>query len=107
MDTFAQELPFLQEIIDTADIILFVIDGKGSITQQDEHIKDMIMRANKKSRTILVANKMDSKVYSRNVMSSLSEFYALGFEEVIPVSAFQEEGINELRDHTKALADKQ
>ncbi len=107
LDTFAQELPFLQEIIDTADIILFVIDGKWSITQQDEHIKDMIMRANKKSRTILVANKMDSKVYSRNVMSSLSEFYALGFEEVIPVSAFQEEGINELRDHTKALADKQ
>lgn len=28
LDTFAQELPFLQEIIDTADIILFVIDGK-------------------------------------------------------------------------------
>lgn len=77
LEHFAQELPFLQEIIDTADVLLFVVDGKLSLSQQDEKIKEMIMQANKKSRTILVVNKLDAQVYSRKIVSLLSDFYAL------------------------------
>ncbi len=106
LDSFAQEIPFLQEIIDTADILLFVIDGKWWLTQQDEQIKEMILRANKKSCTILVANKMDSKVYSKTITTALSDYYALWFDTVMPISAFQDHGIDELRDEVNLLAQK-
>jgi predicted GTPase len=39
----------------------------------------------------LVVNKLDSKVYTDKLYEALAEFYNLGFEDIVGVSAKQKE----------------
>jgi GTP-binding protein len=75
-----------------AFLFLFVVDGKTGLTPQDLEISK-ILRKNKKP-TILVVNKIDNKEREKNI----SEFYKLGYEEIIPVSAIHGRNIGELLD---------
>ena len=61
--------------IDEADVVLFVVDGKESLTTNDYVIRDMLRKS--KKDVILVINKIDSKLYNEH----LYDFYELGFEE--------------------------
>ena len=87
LEEFSEEKVFIQQIIDDADIILFVLDGKLEIGEQDIAIRDMIMQSGKKKNTILLVNKLDGKVYDKDVQILLADYYSLGFEELIPISS--------------------
>ncbi len=88
---FNEEIRIQVEIgIQEADTIIFVVDGKDGITTSDNLIRDMLKRQNKK--VIVAINKIDNKAANDN----LYEFYSLGFNEYIPISAEHGIGVNDL-----------
>ena len=90
---FNQEIKYQVELaIDEADIVVFVVDGKEGLTSNDYVVRDMLMKANKK--TIVAINKIDHK----NSRDNIYDFYVLGFETYIEISGEQNLGIGELLD---------
>ncbi len=69
-----------------ADLILFVVDGKTGLLNEDEQVATILRRSGKP--VILVVNKIDD--FSKPL--PLAEFYPLGFGDPVPVSAA--EGLN-------------
>lgn len=78
--------------IDTADVILFVVDGREGLTSTDREIGDILHKSGKE--TIVVCNKIDSQKTS----DELYEFYELGIGDIMPISAEQGLGIGDLLD---------
>ena len=78
--------------IDEADKILFVVDGKEELNQNDFVIRDMLKKAGKD--VILVVNKIDNDKRMTDVYS----YYELGFDKVFPVSGEHNIGFSDLMD---------
>lgn len=78
--------------IKESDLVLFVIDGREGPTWMDEDVADMLRKSGK--HVIVVANKIDDGVHEDDVFQA----YALGFEEVIGVSAEHKRYIDDLQD---------
>ncbi len=76
--------------IDESDLILFIVDGKTELNQSDYMIRDILRKSGKE--VIVVVNKIDNKERE----NSIYNFYELGFEQVIGVSATHKLGIKEL-----------
>lgn len=76
--------------IDEADLVLFVVDGKEGLTNEDIVVRDMLKKISNK--VIVVINKSDSKKIKENEY----EFFELGFQEYIKVSGEQGYGIKDL-----------
>lgn len=96
--TFDDERPFLEEVIEQSDLLLFVVDSKEAYGLHDDVIKKMIIDAGKKDTTLLVVNKLDGKVYSDDRHMILAERYAQWFEELVWVSAEQVQWLEQIRD---------
>lgn len=79
--------------IDTADVIVFLVDGRDGLTATDREVADILTRTGKK--VLLVANKIDTSVLSEGFY----DFYELGLGEPIPVSAANMLGLGDLLDH--------
>lgn len=75
-----------------ADLVLFVVDASVGIAPLDHEVADRLRRADK--RTILVVNKADNP---RRELEA-AEFYALGFERTLTVSAQHGRGSGDLAD---------
>lgn len=86
--------------IDEADLVLFIVDGKETLTQNDFIVRDMLRVSNKK--VIVVINKVDSKKSEENIY----DFYELGFDTYIPVSGEHGTGFYELKDEIINNLDK-
>ncbi|MCR5417698.1 MAG: ribosome biogenesis GTPase Der [Lachnospiraceae bacterium] len=82
-----------QIAIDTADVILFMVDVKQGLVDADDKVADMLRRSHKS--VILVVNKVDS--YEKQQMD-VYEFYNLGMGEPYPVSAANRQGMGDLLD---------
>ena len=82
-----------QIAIDTADVILFMVDVKQGLVDADSKVADMLRRSHKP--VILVVNKVDS---FEKYMADVYEFYNLGIGEPYPISAANRMGIGELLD---------
>lgn len=82
----------VQLAIDEADTILFLVDAREGLTPMDEDVADMLRRSPKK--VILVANKVDES----KEMEGLSEFYALGLGDPIPIAGISGSGTGDLLD---------
>ena len=78
--------------IDESDVIIFVVDGKEGVTSNDLFIRDMLRKTNKK--VIVAINKVDNKLTEENMY----DFYTLGFDYYIPISAEHNIGINKLME---------
>jgi GTPase len=78
--------------IDEATVILFMVDCITGVNPLDEEFANVLR--NIKKPVIIVANKADN---TTKMMNS-SEFYALGFEYVIPISSANGSGTGELLD---------
>jgi GTP-binding protein len=78
--------------LQNADLILFVVDGAAGIVAEDRDIAEDLRRD--AARTLLLVNKVDRK----DAEESVPEFYELGFERVMPVSAEHGEGIDDVVD---------
>lgn len=82
-----------QIAIDTADVIIFLVDVKQGLQDADTQVADMLRRA--KKPVILAVNKVDS---FQKYMADVYEFYNLGIGEPFPISATNRLGIGELLD---------
>lgn len=93
-DVILQGMRMQAEIaIETADVILFMVDLKTGMTAADEEIALMLRKAD---RPIVVAvNKCDSVGAPP---PEIYEFYNLGLGDVVPVSASHRLGIGEMLD---------
>ena len=78
--------------IETADVILFVVDGLDGITADDREIANMLRKSRK--NTLLVCNKIDTP----KTPSDVYEFYELGLGDPIVISAGQSLGLGDLLD---------
>jgi GTP-binding protein len=79
--------------VEKADIVLFVVDAKTGLHPMDFHIAQQIRLSRKKA--ILVVNKIDTQ--AQEVKGY--EFYELGFDDIVFVSANHGRSINDLLDN--------
>ncbi|MCI8821050.1 MAG: ribosome biogenesis GTPase Der [Lachnospiraceae bacterium] len=82
-----------QIAIDTADVILFLVDVRQGLQDADSKVADMLRRSQKP--VLLVVNKVDS---FQKFMADIYEFYNLGIGDPIPVSAASRLGIGDMLD---------
>ena len=79
--------------IETADVIVFMCDLKTGVTAADEDISVMLRKA--QTPVILAVNKVDTV---GDPPPEFYEFYNLGMDTVIPVSAAHRLGLGDLLD---------
>lgn len=82
-----------QIAMDTADVILFLVDVRQGLVDADAKVADMLRRSHKP--VVLVVNKVDS---FDKMMMDVYEFYNLGMGEPVPVSAANRLGIGDMLD---------
>ncbi|MFY9483179.1 MAG: ribosome biogenesis GTPase Der [Tissierellaceae bacterium] len=83
--------------MDTADVILFVVDGLEGLTNTDRDVANILRKSGKD--VILVCNKIDTS----RVPDTIYDFYELGMGEPVLISAEQALGIGDLLDDIVAL----
>ena len=77
--------------IDLANVIVFIVDGKDGLTQNDSEIAEMLRRCSKP--IVLVVNKLDNFEVENSY-----DFYELGLGEPYPISCEQSKGLGEVLD---------
>ncbi len=82
-----------QIAIDTADVILFMVDVKQGLVDADMKVADMLRKSRKP--IILVVNKVDS---FQKFINDTYEFYNLGIGDPVPVSAANRLGMGDMLD---------
>ena len=97
-EPFSKEIRAQAELaIDEADVIVMVVDCRTGITTEDE---DVIRILNKSKKPFIVAaNKVDD--YS--LLENIYEFYNLGCDNVIGISALHGVGVGDLLDEVIKL----
>ncbi|MBR1993651.1 MAG: ribosome biogenesis GTPase Der, partial [Firmicutes bacterium] len=78
--------------MDTADVILFMCDGKEGLTASDREVGSMLMKTGKK--VVLAVNKIDKT----ELPDDFYDFYELGLGEPIPISAANMLNLGDLLD---------
>ena len=78
--------------IEEADAIIFLTDVESGIMGTDEEIAQLLRRS--KKPTFLAVNKVNN---TKRAIDA-NEFYALGFEEIFPISSVNGSGTGELLD---------
>ncbi len=86
--------------IETADVIIFMVDGREGITAADEDVAEMLRRSAKP--IVLAVNKVDHPKFE----DSAYDFYALGIGNPITISAEQGLGLGDLLDEVVAYFPK-
>ncbi len=90
-----------QIAIDTADVIIFLVDARSGLLDDDGKVADMLRRSGKP--VVLVVNKVDS---FEKQMPDVYEFYNLGMGDPIPVSSASQLGIGDMLDAVTAYFPK-
>ncbi|MFZ9035775.1 MAG: ribosome biogenesis GTPase Der [Francisellaceae bacterium] len=80
--------------IDEADMVYFMVDAQSGLTPADEYIAGVLRTRGKPS--VLVVNKTDGLEEN----AAMADFYALGFEHIIPIAAAHRRGISLLVEQT-------
>ncbi len=91
-----------QIAIDTADVIIFIVDVRQGLVDADQKVADMLRRS--KKPVILTVNKVDN---FDKYMPDVYEFYNLGIGEPVPVSAASMLGIGDLLDEVTKFFTKE
>ncbi len=80
-----------------ADVVLFLVDASEGLTATDVEIAAELRQA--KKPVLLLANKADNEARR----SAAVEFYELGLGDPIPISAYHDLGLAEVRDRLDEL----
>ena len=88
-----------QIAIETADVIIFIVDGKQGLTGSDYEVAQMLRQS--KKAIVLVVNKIDHLELEANAF----EFYNLGIGTPIAISATQALGLGDMLDEVVAHFD--
>lgn len=91
-----------QIAIDTADVIIFLVDVRQGMVDADSKVADMLRRSRKP--VILAVNKVDD---FKKFMADVYEFYNLGIGEPYPVSSVNKLGFGELLDEVTSHFDEE
>ena len=86
--------------IDTADVILFLVDVRQGLVDADFKVADMLRRSHRP--VLLVVNKVDN---FEKYMPDVYEFYNLGIGDTHPISAASKLGIGDMLDAVLELFD--
>ena len=81
-----------QIAMETADVIVFIVDGKEGLTGADGEVAQMLRKS--KKPVVLVVNKIDNLKDENNAY----EFFNLGIGEPIAISASQGLGLGDMLD---------
>ncbi len=91
--------PFLEQIrsqaevaMEEADVIIFLVNGRDGVTEQDEQVAKILYRT--KKPVVLAVNKIDNP----DMRHMVYDFYALGVGEPFPVSGSHGLGLGDLLD---------
>ncbi|MEG0133271.1 MAG: ribosome biogenesis GTPase Der [Clostridium sp.] len=88
--------------IETADVIVFIVDGKAGLHPADHEVAQMLRKSGK--QIVLVVNKIDR----RELEDNSYEFYNLGIGTPVTISATQGLGLGDMLDevvsHFDAIA---
>ena len=79
--------------IQTADVIVFLVDIRQGLQDADTQVADMLRKSMKP--VVLVVNKVDN---FQNQMADVYEFYNLGIGDPVPVSAVSKTGFGDMLD---------
>ncbi|MGN0425166.1 MAG: ribosome biogenesis GTPase Der [Acetatifactor sp.] len=80
-----------QIAMETADVIIFLVDVKQGLVDSDGKVADMLRRSRKP--VVLVVNKVDS---FEKYMADVYEFYNLGIGDPHPISAANRLGLGDM-----------
>ena len=90
-----------QIAINTADVILFMVDVKQGLVDADAKVADMLRRSHKP--VILVVNKVD---HHEKYLADVYEFYNLGIGDPHPISSTNRMGIGDMLDEVISYFDE-
>ncbi len=91
--TFQKEIKAQVEIaIEEADVIIFVLDIRGQITDDDYMIASMLKKS--KKPVVVALNKADNQDIAQNMY----DFYSLGFGSLYAVSGIHSQGLGDMLD---------
>ncbi|MCM1254028.1 MAG: ribosome biogenesis GTPase Der [Clostridium sp.] len=90
-----------QIAVDTADVIIFMVDVKQGLVDTDAKVADMLRRSGKP--VVLTVNKVDDY---QKFMPDVYEFYNLGIGEPFPISSVNKMGLGELLDEVASHFDR-
>ncbi|MEN3033924.1 MAG: ribosome biogenesis GTPase Der [Aquificaceae bacterium] len=86
------------ELIKNAKKVLFVVDAKAGLTQADIEVANLLRPY--RDKVLVVINKIDASLDGR------WEFYGLGFESFVEISALHGLGIGELLERLESVGGK-
>ena len=87
--------------METADVIIFLVDVRQGLVDSDAKVADMLRRSHKP--VVLVVNKVDS---FEKYMADVYEFYNLGIGDPYPISAVNRLGIGDMLEVVTSHFDK-
>lgn len=92
-EPFQEQIRAQAEIaIDEADVIIFMVNGRDGITNEDEFVAKLLFKSSKP--VVLAVNKIDNP----EMRADIYEFYSLGFGDPFPISGSHGLGIGDLLD---------
>ncbi len=92
-DIIAKQMRRQAELaIETAHVIIFIVDGRAGMTAADEEVAEMLRRS--KKPVVLAVNKIDHPKYEETVY----DFYSLGIGTPYGISAEQGLGLGDMLD---------
>ncbi|MGI6722381.1 MAG: ribosome biogenesis GTPase Der [Anaerovoracaceae bacterium] len=83
--------------METADVVLFIVDGREGLTTADHEVADMLRR--KSDNVLLVVNKVDTT----RLPDDFYDFYELGLGEPLAISAANMLGLGDVLDRVVEL----
>ncbi len=96
-DIIAKQMRRQAELaIETAHVIVFIVDGRAGLTAADEEVAEMLRRS--KKPVVLVVNKLDHPKFEDEIY----DFFALGIGTPIGISAEQGLGLGDMLDEVVA-----
>lgn len=91
--SFTEQIKMQAEIaIEEADVILFVVNGREGVTNEDRFVARMLQKS--KKPIVLAVNKIDNQSFKDQIY----DFYSLGVGDPIPVSGSHGIGIGDVLD---------
>ena len=87
--------------METADVIIFLVDVRQGLVDSDAKVADMLRRSHKP--VVLVVNKVDS---FEKYMADVYEFYNLGIGDPYPISAVNRLGLGDMLEVVTSHFDK-
>lgn len=88
-------------LIDSSNIIIFMVDGKTGLTVEDLEIAKLLHKY-KNKKVLLAINKIDVK----ESMENIYQFNRLGFKDIFLISCEHNNGIDQILDKIVTLLEK-